>query len=78
MATKYDHLVYREIEDTQVGTESVPLRNEWLRFQIGRTTQVRRVPKSPMEPVFLLLGFGPTVFAAEEMIEQKLGRPKNE
>jgi hypothetical protein len=66
MKTKYDELHYRE--------KKGELRNEWLRCQIGRVRLEKRNPKYPAEPVFELLGYGKTMFAAEEMVERKLGR----
>jgi hypothetical protein len=69
MKTKYDQLHYREISDN-----GRPLRNEWLRCQIGKITMEKRNPKYPAEPVFHLLGYGSTMFQAEEMVEKKLGK----
>jgi hypothetical protein len=64
--TKYDELHYRE--------RAGDLRNEWLRCQIGAVSLEKRVPKHPPEPVFHLIGFGRTMFEAEQMVEKKLGR----
>jgi hypothetical protein len=66
--TKYDELHYREVD------HPLGLSNEWLRCQIGKVRLEKRNPKYPPEPVFELLGFGKTMFAAEEMVERKLGR----
>ena len=66
MRTKYDELHYRELAGE--------LRNEWLRCQIGRISIEKRIPKYAAEPVFHLLGFGKTMFEAEEMVERKFGK----
>jgi hypothetical protein len=67
MKTKYDQLHYREIPGER-------LRNEWLRCQIGVITVEKRDPRSAPETVFRLLGYGETMFVAEEMVERKIGK----
>jgi hypothetical protein len=67
MRTKYDELHYREMPGER-------LRNDWLRCQIGRISIEKRDPRRAAEPVFHLIGYGNTMFAAEEMVERKFGR----